>query len=165
MKSISFVTGILLIYFLTSISNKKMSIDIAELRWTIQPMEVAKQVFSQCSRQAPKPSKILRLDDNIYLNALITLTEKSDILKTTANIEINEFTYQLVAYREKKKNYIYFNANYTNIRDEEKMNWQEKPIIWCDGGHTSWGIVYAVETNKLLNFVTNGPAVYKLDEL
>ena len=58
-----------------------------------------------------------------------------------------------------------FNANLTDLENEEKMNWKTNPIIWCDGSSSSWGLVYDIQKNRLLNFKTNGPVVKRIDQL
>jgi hypothetical protein len=139
--------------------------DNNELRWTIIPIDNSKKIFEQCSRSSPKYTRIIQFKDSCYFNAISKLMTKKDILSDKAGIKLENYTLQLVGFNRKNRKLIYFNANSTDIDFENEWHWKENPIILCDSDKASWGIVYDIESDHFVDFVTNGPRIMIIEEL
>jgi len=136
-----------------------------QLKWTVLPIENAEEVFNQCSREAPKFRKVISLDSSVYVHAINQLKAQSEKLYEKVKVRIDDYTLQLVAYKHKRKEYIYINANNKDPFLDQKMKWKEQAIIWCDGNKSSCGLVYDVQQNCFIDFVTNGPVVSRFEKL
>jgi hypothetical protein len=158
--SILFLVGIL---FLSSSFVFQKEID--DIRWTIIPISNSKRVFEQCSRSSPKYSRVIQLDSSSYFIAINELKTKRNILLDSAGINLEDYTMQLVGFKRKNRKFIYFNANTTDFDFEKKSNWKENPIIWCDSNKASWGLVYDIEKDHFVDFVTNGPSMLRFEKL
>ena len=62
---------------------------------------------------------------------------------------------QYVGIKIKGKKFIYINAF---ADSKPPTDWKEKAVIICDGGESSWGVLYNVETGKFSELAFNGVA-------
>ena len=147
---------IILIIIFTTISLSFKS-NTTELDWTIIPIENSKELFEQCSRGAPKKRAIIELDSSKFISAINKILYKKDTIKKHLGKSLSNYKYQLCGYKYKKKEFIYINCISSRITKDNDFDWRKKPIIICDGNSVSWGIVYCIKTDELIDFQTNGP--------
>ena len=163
MKILKYITILVILFISLALSlNQKSKI---KLRYTIMPIENSEKVFSQFSRGTPKYAKIIVVGDSINTKAIEYLIEKRDTIIGLVNIKIENYTYQLTSFKHKLKNFIYINANITNEEMENKLSWKQFPIIWCDGNSSSWGAVYDIKKNVIIDFQTNGPLLSMIEKI
>ncbi|MGH8225378.1 MAG: hypothetical protein ACRER1_04405 [Gammaproteobacteria bacterium] len=114
-------------------------------------------LLQQCSRPTP------RYVDSYWqpANADVAELERRLVIFLKENsfgkrvFPLSAYHRQYVGFIKGGKRYIYGNFYTTAIN--RKLS-TAAPVIVCDGGKDFWGIVYSMESKKLQDAVTNGPA-------
>lgn len=118
----------------------------------------AARLFEQCSRRAPQPSGPLWLPSSSEIAALeqdlLTYMEAlGEANFADSRWSRSAYRGQYVGFGDGNERYIY--GSYTN-RDLTDVFVSGKPIIMCDGGPSSWGILYRIEGSVFSDFAVNG---------
>lgn len=151
----SILAGCLVLAFTAVLHGQKRD------RSVVLPESAAQQITQPCSRPGPpkfdgtwRPTKADIDAMESRLTRISRLRSKSGIIG--ARIEHPDRYYrQYVGIIVGKRKLIYINAI---CGDEPPSFWRERPVMVCDGGGCSWGVVYDIVSGEFSHLELNGEA-------
>jgi hypothetical protein len=117
------------------------------------------KIIAQCSRDIPKNishywnitrSEIDKLENNFKRVQLLRSKVCCNIGYKVKHLKKYGFQYTGVTILQKK--YIYLNA-FISI---DNPNWENRPIVVCDGGMAYWGVLFNIEDQSFSELSFNG---------
>ncbi len=145
----------------------------AELPTNAYIMDVSdgSKLIKQCSRVSPRNvNDYWTINEKIVaslekkLRMLFEKSKEPDIdayIRQYVGIIVEDYSFSQNIFKflrkgdsESGKKRIYANMVLYDARLAESAGF---PIIVCDGGYTSWGIEYDVESKEFMNYSVNGP--------
>ena len=117
------------------------------------------KIIAQCSRDIPKNIShywnitqfdIKRLENNFKRVLLLRSKFCCNIGYKVKHLKKYGFQYTGVIIDQKK--YIYLNAFTSN----DNPNWDNRPIVVCDGGMAYWGVLFNIEDLSFSELSFNG---------
>lgn len=122
-------------------------------------LEEAPELFEQCSRGAPRPEGQLWLpQDSVVAELEIRLQGYFDKHERQRDWlvgkQIRKFRGQYVGFARGDIDFVY--ASYTQSYAGRRLPPEGEAIVFCDGGASSWGIVYNPKTGDFSEFFGNG---------
>jgi hypothetical protein len=129
---------------------------------TVLPEQTAHKVAQQCSRSGPpsfegtwtpEPVIIARLEQRI---ASIRKLRAAGCCTRGARItSLDGYYLQYVGVIANGRRLIYVNAFTAN---DPSPGWRSEPMMVCDGGTGSWGVMYDPEAGVFFDLAVNGSA-------
>lgn len=129
------------------------------------PTDMGRRVLRQCSRSTPTKVRAFFTPSSEEIESLeqnflkILLVEASDCCGIGNVRNIENYGFQYLGVKIKKRRYIYINAfNKSIVKDwgEEIEEGLTHPVVYCDGGESFWGILYDLEKQKFTDLAING---------
>jgi hypothetical protein len=140
-------------------SSAASSLALSE-RAVLLPVDQARNILKQCSRQTPDgvdgtwavpPAVLAQLERDLpKLSAHVSNTFFSNGKSVS---DPGSFYRQYVGITVRGKRFIYINAFRST---DSNMLWREKPVVVCDGGKSFWGVLYAPKTRQFSDLEFSG---------
>ena len=127
--------------------------------------EHAKSLLNQCSRSTPKnisdswavsDSEISQIHE--HFNKLKSLKSSGCCIEGLKLNSLDAYAFQYLGVTIKKRRYIYVNAFFVDPEyfEEWYKEWEIKPMVFCDGGESFWGVLFDLERSKFEQLNING---------